>query len=276
MWRGSAATDQYSAYFTTSGFNRVYRYIFSTDKWETLPPCPYRNSGLVVIDNILTAIGGGDVSGCTNKLFTLRQSHWKEVFPPMITARFRAAVVSFSDGHHMNIVVIGGRSDGGQCTTAVEFLNTHSQHWFTLSSLPEPHRFLSAAVSENQLFVIGLHGRAYVCSLKALPTGSQQIQLMSPALVWTTLPRLPVKGSTATTLCGQLVSIGGGQNSESADSILQLVDEQWVKVGSLSSAREMCLAISPSPDKVLVVGGWQCTSPTFQTTYLDSVELCTP
>ena len=278
MWRGSAATDQSSAYFTIGGTNKVYRYVFSTDEWEKLPPCPYDNSGLVVIDSILTAVGGGNVFGCTNKLFTLQQSQWNEVFPPMITARHDAAVVSFPDGNHMNIIVIGGRSDGDQKTAAVEVLNTHSQCWSTLTSLPHPDFSPSATVCGNQLYVIGHDGLAYVCSLQALVTGSQQIrsQAMPPTLVWTNLPHPPIRRSKAATLCGQLVSIGGERNFVSSNSILQLVDGQWVKVGSLSTAREMCLAVCPSPDKIMIVGGWNRTSITSITTFLGSVELCIP
>ena len=77
------------------------------DKWEELPQCPYRNSGLVIIDSALTAVGGWDGSHI-NKLVTLRQSQWVEEYPPMNTARSSPAVVSTSDGGHMNVIAIGG------------------------------------------------------------------------------------------------------------------------------------------------------------------------
>ena len=81
------------------------------DKWEKLPQCPYLNSGLVVIDSVLTAVGGWNIS-YTNKLVTLRQSRWVEEYPPMNTARSRHAVVSTSDGGHMNVIAIGGYGGG--------------------------------------------------------------------------------------------------------------------------------------------------------------------
>ena len=73
MERGSATTDEQFAYFTPWGSNLVYRYQLSTEKWEGLRPSPYRNSGLVIIDGKLTAVGGWSRSCYTNKLFTLRQ-----------------------------------------------------------------------------------------------------------------------------------------------------------------------------------------------------------
>ena len=77
------------------------------DKWDQLPPCPYSDSALVIIDGELTAVGGVEGrSSFTNKLFTLQQRGWAEKYPPMNNACSRTAVVSTSDGD--NIMVIGG------------------------------------------------------------------------------------------------------------------------------------------------------------------------
>ena len=46
---------------------------------------------------------------------------------------------------------------------------------------------------------------------------------------------------------------------------------QWVNIGSMSSGRWMCLVASPSPDKMVVVGGGDDGS---SFTRLDSVEVC--
>ena len=73
--------------------------------------------------------------------------------------------------------------------------------------------------------------------------------------------------STAATLCGQLVIIGGKGGGPPVNSIHQLVDGQWVNIGSMSSDRSECLVASPSPDKMVVVGGLSCYR-------LDSVEVC--
>ena len=42
----------------------------------------------------------------------------------------------------------------------------------------------------------------------------------------------------------------------SVNSIHQLVDGQWVEIGSMSRVRMWCLVVSPSPDKMMIVGGW--------------------
>ena len=115
--------------------NSVYRYQLKEDQWNDLPSCPYKNSGLVVIDGSLTAVGGWDGSHYTNKLSTLRQSRWVDEYPPMNTERSYPAIVSIPDGRHMNVIVIG-RLGGDRLSAAVELYNTGSSTWSQITSLP--------------------------------------------------------------------------------------------------------------------------------------------
>ena len=61
--------------------------------------------------------------------------------------------------------------------------------------------------------------------------------------------------STAATLSKQLVIIGGRQNGSLVKTIHKLLDGQWVEIGSMSCGRRCCLVVSPSPDKMMIVGG---------------------
>ena len=268
MYRGSAVTDQNVAYFTPIGSKEVYHYTISTDEWLSLPPCPHSYSALVIIDNELTAVGGYSGGNHTNKLFILRQGKWVEEYPPMGRGRSRAACVGISNVHHMNVVVIGGCGEGGE-TTAVELLNTHSRRWSTITSLPKPLTLPSAVVCGDLLYVIG-GNCVYSYLLSALPDSTRPDKsLQSP--VWKQLPDLPLHDSTPAILAGQLVCVGGRRGGEyespKDDSIHQLVDGQWEKIGTISSAREDCLVVTPSPDRMLVVGGDNGLS------YSDSVEM---
>ena len=263
MIRGSSTTDGRFAYFTSRGSTSVYQYECSTEKWEELPSCPYQNSGLAIIDRELTALGGLDGSHRTNKLYTLRQGKWVEKYPPMNTARSSPAVVSTSDGKYL--IVIGGSV--GVWTATVELFQVKSRRWHKLTDLPERLSLPSATICGDQLNVIGIKANGYSCSLAALPSSDQPIT--SPlTLSWKPLPHLPVTGSTAATLCGQLVLIGGSRHTSSANSIHQLVDGQWVEIGSMTSERYDCLVANSSPDKIIIVGG---NGPSGR---LDSVEEC--
>ena len=250
MARGSATTDGRFAYFTPNYYSSLYQYKYSTEKWSHLPPCPYRNSGLAIIDSELTTVGGWDgISRTTNNLFTLQQRKWVKKYPPMNTARYSPAVVSISDGVYP--IVIGGHVGGGRWTATVELFEVKNRRWHKLTDLPQPLPFPSATICGDQLNVIGDNGNGYSCSL---PSSDRPIT--SPlALSWKPFPLLPVTGSTAATLCGQLVIIGGLQDRLPVNSIHQLLDGEWVRIESMARDRWRCLVVSPSPDRTIIMGG---------------------
>ena len=257
-------TDGRFAYFTLADSTSLYQYEYITEKWLDLPPCPYLNSGLAIIDCELTTVGGWDGSYCTNKLFTLRQGKWVEKYPPMNTAHSYPTVVSTSDGDYL--IVIGGHTDGDCMTAAVELFQVKNRGWHKLTDLPQPLPYPSATIiCGDQLNVIGRYGNGYSCSLQALPSSDRPIT-SSLTLSWNPLPHLPATWSTAATLCGQLVIIGGWQGRSPVNSIHQLVDGEWVRIGSMASDRSLCLVASPSPDRIIIVGSRSGAK--------DSVEEC--
>ena len=251
MIRGSATTDGQFAYFTPSGSTSVYRYEWRREKWEVLPSCPYKNSGLVIINKELTAVGGYDGSH-TNKLLT-RQRKWVEKYPPMNTVRSSPAVVSTSDGE--SLIVIGGFV-GGLWTATVELFQVKSKRLYQLTDLPQPLPDLSATICGDLVCVIGTNANGYWCSLQALLQSNDKQQSLPHLMSWKPLLPLPVTDSTAATLCGQLVLIGGSRRYGSpVNSIHQVVKGKWVEIGSMATGRWRCLVVSPSPDKIIIVGG---------------------
>ena len=167
-------------------------------------------------------------------------------------------------------MAIGGESVGSRTTTAVELLNTHSRRWSTLTSLPKPLYFPSAVVCGDLVYVIG--GNCVYSYLLSALSDSTRPDKSFKSPTWTPLPHLPLYHSIPAILAGQLVCVGGRQGASLGlrldDSIHQLVDGQWVKIGSLSSARDHCLVVTPSPDSMLMVGG-DIKSPS----YSNSVEM---
>ena len=255
--KGFTTTDHQFAYFT-DGTDSVYSYEWNTEQWNELPSLPYCSSALVIIDGTLTTVGGYG-SGYTNKLFTLRQRQWVEEYPPMNTARYSPAVVSRMSSGGDYIIVIGGCGSSG-LTVAVELFQVKTRSWYVLTNIPKPLTNPSATICGNQLHVIGYNANGYTCSTENLPFSDEPItsQSIPHFISWTPLPRLPVTQSTAATLYEKLVIIGGMQRKVStptANSIHQLVDGRWVEIGSMSSHREMCLVVNPSPDRIMIVGG---------------------
>ena len=156
MFDGSAASDHQYAYFTPGASNLVYRYEWSTLKWEQLPPSLYCSSGLVIIDGELTAVGGyNNESGSkTNKVFTLRENQWVEHYPPMNAEFESPTAISTSDGNHVFVMGID------EWATNIELFHVKSRKWYELVYLLPPLGIPSAAICNNQLYVIGM-GKGY-------------------------------------------------------------------------------------------------------------------
>ena len=256
MLRGSATIDEQFAYFSPADSTSIYRYEWSTEKWNQLPSSPYFNSRLVMVNGALTAVGGEVGSRRTNKLFTLQEDQWVEDYPSMNTKRSSAAIVHIFNGNY--VLVIGGYVGVGCWTPTVELFHVRSRKWYELTSLPHALTRPSATMCGNGLHVIGLDGDGYSCSLQALPSSDEPIisESISSVVTWTPLPQLPVKNSTAATLHGQLVIVGGGPFLFPQNSIYQLVEEKWIKIGSMSVGRRWCLLVTSSPDKMMIVGGY--------------------
>ena len=53
------------------------------------------------------------------------------------------------------------------------------------------------------------------------------------------------------------VIIGGQGRVLTVNSIYQLVDGKWVEIGSMTSDRNFCLVASPTPDKIIILGGYE-------------------
>ena len=247
MKRGSVATNHKYAYVTPVGSTTLYQYEYSTEKWTDYPPCPYPDSGLAMIKGHLISVGGRaiELKKNTSKLCKLRQRRRSiEQYSQMNTTCSHPAVVSTSDGDYL--IVIGGWGDGGRWTATVELFQVKNRRWHKLTDLPNPLPNPSATICGDQLNVIGDHGNGYLCSLQAL---------LSNEVSWIPLPRLPVTESTAATLCGQLVIIGGLKSNSPVSTIHQLLDGKWVKIGSMATERVKCLVLSRSEDKLLIVSG---------------------
>ena len=104
------------------------------DKWKKLPSSPCENSGLVVRDNTLVAIGGIKNYKPTKKVrinFSLRGKKWKEDLPPLNNARFCPAVAAYST----YIFAIGGYSDYNTREPTVEMLDQYNT-WTVLDMQP--------------------------------------------------------------------------------------------------------------------------------------------
>ena len=249
-------------YLTSHNSKLVFRYNAINGEGMELPNSPYENSFAVAFDGRLVLVGGNCDSCVTNKLVTLHYNgQWVEDLPSMKCARSNCSAVCIRNTKFRNhLVVVGGKSQDGSPVSDVEFLNTLTKTWYTLTHLPQLLTAPSATLCDNRLHVISNEQVGFSCSVQSLISYDDgnyddDSQPLPSNLDWLSLPRLPARDAALGTLRGQLVLLGGQIGDESMNSIHQLVGNEWVKIGSMLLSRRECLAVSASREKVIVLGG---------------------
>ena len=269
---GSCTVAAEMAYFRS--INTVHAHNAAIGKWGKLSRCPHCYFTLVVVNGLLTAVGGIDFSGNDrNKLLSLvGNGKWVEQLPRMPTIRSRTAAVCSGK----NLVVIGGHS--GVMLKRVELLDIDSLQWFIASELPHPLCSASATVCGDNLYLVGGFGECgkanksvLTCSLSALDQ-SKKITTLSIAggrsvkefsrteQVWRKVASLPVVHSTCASLNGQLIAVGGwdSANNKHTNSVYAYdpTTDRWDVISTMSTARRECLVAVLPGNQLMVVGGF--------------------
>ena len=232
------------AYVIGDRSQTVYSYRLDRDKWNKHSECPHVNPGLVIINDLLTAVGGRVGDGSTEKLTTLTRNNWVETFPPMQTPRVNPAVVHYGD----YVIAVGGNRE-----ERVELLHIPSLLWSTVTSLPSPLSDITATLCHDEIIAMDRQGCGWTMNIELLLSSEIQLEGSSTALSqWTSLPKCPVGygwyvGSTLSSLSGQPLVV-------SYDGIFQLQERQWVRIGDMPVPRGYCI-VCVVCDQMVVVGG---------------------
>ena len=256
MIRGAACVIKTMATFNPIGSPFIYCFDYCSKKWSILPQFHMLASyfALVVINDLLTTVGGTN----SNKLFSFSKGKWVEKFPPMPTKRqFSAAVCT---GH--SLVVAGGQDEDERALPTVEVMDIKTLQWFTAARLPRGIHWASMTACGNDLYLLGDDTtNVYSCSLQALLQTCQapgKASTSQQASVWNRIADLPVKRSTAATLCGQLVSVGGNDEKGVQVNSVYCYDPAtttWKITGQIPACRSYPLITTLAEDKLIIVYG---------------------
>ena len=271
MYRGAAVVEGNTVYISPHSLNQVYScHVISGDqKWSTLPRHRYSDFSLVLINGLLTSVGGYSGGHYTNSLLSLTgeggKRLWSEVFPAMPTPRGDTASVTTEQA----LIVAGGFS--GRRLDTVEVMDIPSRQWSTASRLPQSFSSMSATICGDQLYLAGglnesdkASKSVLTCSLTdLLPPQSLGARLHTLSLanktgVWRQARDLPITLSTLTTLGGHLLAIGGEDDSYKSTAAVRCYDariDSWRVVSQMKSVRSRCLVAALPEDRLLVVGG---------------------
>ena len=272
MYRGSAASDSKMAYFNGCGSTKVYSYDSDAQKWRQLPDTPHTHTALVVVQHILTMVGGYVSGQVTNSLLSLmgeggamkwlRRLKWLPHYPAMPTARcFTAAVCS---GH--SLIVAGGEGDGRNRLATVEVLDIDTKQWSTACSLPHPFSEATISICRERLYLMGgldetgpTHS-VLTCSVPELLQSQTEKLRTEPepdrqTTKWRRIADAPYFSSCAT-LCGQLVAVGGWKDGKDTAAIFVYKEttDSWEAMGDMPTARRFAL-FAILNGKLMAVGG---------------------
>ena len=245
MVRGAAVAHGSLAYFSTHASSDVFAYDLEKDDWSELPKCRQRGFGLAVVNDVLTAVGGGLHGGCGNRLRSFNGSKWVKMFPPMPTKRVLHTVVSTQ-----NYLIAAGGLGVGKTLSTVEVMDMNTLKWYTAASLPEPVQDMSATVCGGRLYLLGTHV-VFTCTLDSLIRSchppSQTPPHTSAASVWQRVADVPFMASTCTTLNGRVLAIGGEDSHLHPTAAVHMYDaksDSWPLVGYMPTARSNCLVVA--------------------------------
>ena len=152
---------------------QAFYYTVSTSSWSRLPDSLTSSCPSVIINNLLTLIGGHDHRDVlTNQLFSLTgegsDKKWTEEFPPMPTKRYGTTALCTE----ATLIIIAGRGKprNESKLQTVEVMNTETLQWSTAANLPQPLWLAPASVCGDQIYILGEStlSNMYTCSLQPL------------------------------------------------------------------------------------------------------------
>ena len=262
MARGAVVSHGNVAYFNSAGSTAVYCYESQRRLWRQLPDCPSKASALVMAGNKLTTIGGRDQQlRPTNSLASLtgegKDSKWVKLFPRMPTARYYLAAVC----RGRSVIAAGGH-DGDRRVTTVEILDTELRQWSSAASLPHPMSEASITVCEDLLYLLGgfdQNGKTLsVLTSSITDLLHQQHEIANQLVVWRQAADAPYYGSTAVSVGGQLLAIGGYDEHGEDTSAIAAYDptsDSWQNMGHMATPRwRPLVAVLPS-NQLIAAGG---------------------
>ena len=254
-----AAVDDSTLYIRAT--RQMFSYTISTSSWSQLPNSPVEFCPLVIINNLLTLVGGNPhCDTLTNQLFSLTGEgsgrRWTEEFPPMPTKRQGTTALCTGTA----LIVAGGRDKDMLTLQAVEVLNTETLQWSTAADLPQPLTFAPAAVCGDHVYIMG-ESKMYACSesVFTLIHKSFLARLWNRHTgVWKKIAAPPVVETTCVSIHGRLLAIGGKGSDKQPTTAIHMytpTTDSWEVISHMGTPRWNCIAAVLPDNQLMVIGG---------------------
>lgn len=272
LYGGSAVTIRNRLYVNGQGINGVYEFNPEHNTWSELPPAPTASFALVVIEGILTTVGGYTRQSYTNALYSYARGsdryNWGTVYPPMKEACINAGAVT-TDAY---LIVAGGETQGPRnrnLSLNVELFQIENRRWFTVDKMPKPAKRISMSVCNGSVYVVGgvtqgnqpLREIFYAEISELNKSSSQQgFSLRGNKNCWKTA-YVPLVYSSCITFNDNLLLLGGWDRQPSAAIHAVNIDassnqiSSWTFLGKLPVARFDAMGAVLPGHRFVVIGG---------------------
>ena len=243
-------------------YSSMYIFTFSTSIWSQIPDSPTHSCTSVIINKFLTLVGsyyhGGSL---TNQLFSLTGEgsgkKWTKKFPHMPTNRGGSTALCTGTA----LIVAGGDDKYFSTLQTVEVLNTDTLQWSTAADLPQPLHEAPAAVSGDQVYIVG-ESNMYTCSVATLIQSCKSFLASirnRGARVWKEVAAPPVTETSCASILGQLLAIGGEDSDNMPTTAVHMYDpttDSWEVISHMETPRRDCIAAVFPNNQLMVVGGF--------------------
>ena len=153
-------------------------------------------------------------------------------------------------------------------------MDAETLQWSTASSLPFTLAYASATICQDRIYLLGYYTRneprsVLACSMADLQRSCRpqslgaRLETLTLQEVWHRVADLPVRSSSCATLCGQLLAVGGCNDSSMHTSAIHQYNpatNSWEVISHMPTARSATLVAVLPGNKLMVVGGNTCKS----------------
>ena len=254
----------------------MYSYTVDSHTWLQLPECVSVKCPSIIVNNLLTVIGGEYVGSITNKPLSLtgedNERRWAREFPSMPTKWCGSSALSTTT----SLIVAGGVGTEKTLLATVEVMNIETRQWYAAADLPKPvHMSSIVQVGEDDMYILGgydisWYGRksVYTCSISTLLNScysrsigarlSRAFSQPNQASVWNGSASLPVLFSACISVHGRLLAVGGQDAYHKVTAAIHMYNpstKYWEVVSQMDTPRHDCYATVLPDNRLMVVGG---------------------
>ena len=248
----------------------VFQYNTIRDEWSRLSSHHVYYFSMAQFTGSLITVGGVILGSSTGKVYRFKEEsqEWEEFLKPMPTARFCLTVATTQSAIIASGGVADNRDDESVPCAAVEVYSSETSQWYTADPLPAPRAVMSSVTITDTCYVLrGVDANikdvttVLYASLASLIQKATSPTRQSPSdtSVWKTLPDTPLQASTASSLSGNLVAVGGYDTKTAFPDINVFfpLTNSWVRIttGDLPEPRDSCTAVQLSSNTMIVIGG---------------------